>query len=194
VIEMRPVALDDSDQILRWRNNRDVSRYMFNDHPISKSEHDAWLSHLLASDSRLGWIVVVDGIDSGLALITDRDQVHRNAFCSSYLAYSGDRGKGVGSSVEVFLLEYGFEVLELRKLILEVFAFNQAAMRMYLKLGFRKEGLFRGEKLKDGVWEDVHRLAFYADDWVALRPDLTERLPHPLVQQAAHEPPQRNRE
>jgi RimJ/RimL family protein N-acetyltransferase len=52
------------------------------------------------------------------------------------------------------MLEYGFNVLELHRIDLEVFAFNPRAIHVYEKLGFKREGVRREVLLLEGTYHD----------------------------------------
>jgi UDP-4-amino-4,6-dideoxy-N-acetyl-beta-L-altrosamine N-acetyltransferase len=169
MIELRLITIEDGPQILECRNDPAISAYMYTDHRISQDEHEAWLRRLLVSDDRMGWMIQLDGKPVGAAFITGIDKQHRSAVWAFYLAEPAVRGKGVGSVVEGFVLETAFEQLGLHKLSCEVLGFNQGVLAMHRKFGFRDEGLFREEKLKQGDWQDVYRLAFFEEDWLAER-------------------------
>lgn len=67
---------------------------------------------------------------------------------------AGYRGMGLGSR----LLQTAITAAakhEFRRLELVVYASNAAAIRLYEKFGFTREGLFRGQRDLDGVREDV---------------------------------------
>ncbi len=138
---------------------------MYTDHEITDSEHAAWLGRLLSLDDRMGWIIFLDGSPVGAAFVTEIDRIHRNAVLASYLADPAVRGRGVGSAVEAFLLRTAFDELALHKLSCEVMGFNENAIAVHRKFGFRDEGVYRQEKLKGGLWQDVYRLAYFEEDW-----------------------------
>ena len=54
-----------------------------------------------------------------------------------------DRNKGMGTEATALFIRYGFEVLKLHKIELEVFSFNPRAEHIYLKNGFVLEGVRR---------------------------------------------------
>jgi UDP-4-amino-4,6-dideoxy-N-acetyl-beta-L-altrosamine N-acetyltransferase len=172
VIELRPIVDSDSAQIRAWRNDPAISAYMYTEHDISEEEHDAWLRRLQTLDDRLGWIIELDGKPVGAAYVTEIDRVHRNAMWAFYLADPSVRGRGVGSVVEAFVLETAFETLKLHKLSCEVMSFNENVVAMHRKFGFQDEGLFRQDKFKNGDWQDVHRLAFFEEDWAQRKDDI----------------------
>jgi RimJ/RimL family protein N-acetyltransferase len=65
------------------------------------------------------------------------------------------RGKGFGTDALRVLTRIAFAELNLHKLKLSVFDFNQQAMACYEKCGFKREGLLKGELWRDGAYHDV---------------------------------------
>ena len=56
-----------------------------------------------------------------------------------------------------------FREMNLHKLRVSVFAFNEAAVRCYLSCGFREEGRLEKELWRDGAYRDVLILSRFAD-------------------------------
>jgi RimJ/RimL family protein N-acetyltransferase len=76
-------------------------------------------------------------------------------------------GKGYGSEAVNLLLRFGFEALNLRRVSLTVFEYNQRAYKSYQKLGFQVEGcarqmLNRFERRWDMIYMGILR-----DEWEA---------------------------
>lgn len=65
------------------------------------------------------------------------------------------RGKGYGSDALRVLIRIAFEEMNLHKLKLSVFAFNQQAIGCYEKCGFVREGLLKDELWREGRYHDV---------------------------------------
>lgn len=53
------------------------------------------------------------------------------------------------------LCDFCFREMNLHKLRVSVFAFNEAAVRCYLSCGFREEGRLEKELWRDGAYRDV---------------------------------------
>ncbi len=64
-------------------------------------------------------------------------------------------GQGVGTLITRFAIEYGFDVLGLRRIFLEVIETNARASHVYEKLGFVVEGRLREHQFKNGHHVDV---------------------------------------
>ena len=176
MIELTDLAEEHRWQVLDWRNDPDVARYMYDSDPITREVHDAWFTRLLAAQDRKGWAVVMDGTPVGAAFISGIDRDNRRASWAFYLADPSTRGRGVGSAVEYLVLEQAFTGLRLHKLCCEVLSFNQAVVTMHQKFGFVQEGLLREHWHREGQWLDVHVLAMFDHEWAQRRPGFEEKL------------------
>ena len=61
---------------------------------------------------------------------------------------------GIGSALMEFLMGEA-EKLGAEKIVLDVAAFNTAAIALYKKFGFVEEGRLKNEIKVDGVYEDI---------------------------------------
>jgi RimJ/RimL family protein N-acetyltransferase len=67
------------------------------------------------------------------------------------------------------LLHFAFGELNLRRVQLTVFSYNAAAIRLYEKLGFRREGAFREFVQRDGQLYDLYLYGLLRREWEASR-------------------------
>lgn len=170
VIELSPLLLEDGPRILSWRNNPEVSRYMYNDHPITLSEHDSWLQAAIHDDAQLHWVVRLDGEPVGLASVTRINRVHSTAEWAFYLASPGARGRGVGSVIEYEILEFVFHNLGLERLACNgILAFNEAVIALHESFGFIREGVLRSAIQKNNGRLDVVLMGQLRHEWFARR-------------------------
>ena len=167
---------EDRDRILGWRNLPDVARYMYTDRAITAEEHERWFARILEDDTVTYWVVELDGEPVGLANLTGVDRDNRRCSWAFYLASPAVRGRGVGTFVEYFVLQYVFETLGLEKLCCEVLSFNDGVVAMHEGYGFQREGLLRRHIYKDGISHDVVVLGMLKEDWEASKPVLAKRL------------------
>jgi RimJ/RimL family protein N-acetyltransferase len=85
-------------------------------------------------------------------LIIDADQ-----HCATYAVgvfVAELRGRGLGREVTRLVLAWGFEVLGVHRVQLEVLASNRRAINCYLGCGFRREGVRREAQLYPDGWKD----------------------------------------
>ena len=76
-------------------------------------------------------------------------------------------GKGLGTEAMRMILRYAFTELNLHRVMLWVFGYNQRAIRSYAKAGFQQEGILREMVNREGQRHDVHIMGILRDEWLA---------------------------
>lgn len=66
-----------------------------------------------------------------------------------------EKGKGYGSTVINYVKKYCFEKLKCHRLWLDVFDFNTKAQYIYLKAGFKKEGVLRDAFKREDIYQSL---------------------------------------
>jgi RimJ/RimL family protein N-acetyltransferase len=74
-------------------------------------------------------------------------------------------GKGFGTAAMRIILRYGFTGLNLNRIQLDVFSFNQRGIASYEKAGFKHEGRLRGNLSKAGVRYDEIFMGILRREW-----------------------------
>jgi putative acetyltransferase len=74
------------------------------------------------------------------------------------------KGKGVGTALMRAILDYADNWLNLTRLELEVYADNEAAIRLYERFGFELEGTLRQHAFRDGQYVDAKMMARLKSD------------------------------
>ena len=78
-------------------------------------------------------------------------------------------GCGYGTEALTLLLDYGFNILSLRSVMLGVFSFNEQAIECYRKVGFREIGRRRQCRLVGGgQWHDGVLMDILSEEFQAL--------------------------
>jgi len=66
------------------------------------------------------------------------------------------RNKGYGKEAMQMVLDFGFGELNLHRIQLDVLSYNNAAIKLYEKLGFKREGVYREFIHRDGKRYDMY--------------------------------------
>ena len=74
-------------------------------------------------------------------------------------------GKGYGTDAMKVLINFLFYELNVRKITLHVFAFNERAIRCYRKLGFLEEGRLRENMFRNGRYHDDIIMSLFRQDY-----------------------------
>lgn len=157
------------DLIRNWRNSPEVSKFMYTDHHISKEEHRKWFNRIKDDPTKSYWIIEVDNNYVGVVNLYDINMLNRRCYWGFYLADSSVRGKGVGRLVELNILTYVFESLNLNKLCGEVLSSNDIAVTIHKKYGSKIEGKFRQHVCKGGIFHDIVCIGILKEEWLDLK-------------------------
>lgn len=151
-------------QVLAIRNQPGVRRNMYTEHIIEAEEHFAWRDRLRAARDARFFAVVHDGEVVGGVGASSINVVHRRADLGIYLSESC-QGRGIGSALERQFLTKAFDEFGIEKLNCEVISFNERALRLYKKCGFRQEGVRRDHVIRDGKKYDAILLGITKGEW-----------------------------
>lgn len=109
----------------------------------------------LADDKLIGF-VAFDGIN----------WQHGDTFVAIGIGDSAYRGNGYGTDAMQVMLRYGFQELNLYRVQLNVFSYNERAIKSYLKAGFNIEGRQRGMLLRNGQRWDFVYMSILRNEWL----------------------------
>ena len=132
---------------------------------IEKEQQDdpntiAFSVRTLADDRLIGFIAF-DGIN----------WQHGDTFVAIGIGDPAYRGNGYGTDAMRVMLRYGFMELNLARVQLNTFSYNERAIKSYLKAGFSIEGRQRGMLLRDGGRWDFIYMSVLRNEWLAMNTD-----------------------
>ena len=146
--------------------------------PPRASVRDFVLEHIARRQPQ--HVAELDGQLVGWADITPRGQdATRHIGTLGMGVHRELRGHGIGLALVLSVIDAAWR-LQLKRIELEVFPDNAAAISLYEKLGFEHEGLMRMARLVDGHYRDVYRMAL-------LHPDIHPRISDPDIRAPGEE-------
>ena len=154
---LRPITLEDTDRIVRWRNSPSVQQNFIFRQPFTPQMHRGWMKNKVATGQVVQYIIqrAEDGVPVGSVYFRDLDPDNDSAEYGIFIGEESARGQGLGTETARLFVKYGFETLGLHRISLRLLKENRAAYRSYEKAGFVQEGIFRGMVRLDGVYRDV---------------------------------------
>lgn len=162
---LRPLQKTDIKLVLEWRNSPRIRAVMFSDQIITPKEHAEWFERQQKNKNDNYLIFEINNHPVGMVYFTDLDVKNKKCQWGFYLGVEG-LPKGSGFNMGILGLRYGFELLEMHKIIGEVLAFNIPSIHFHKKLGFLEEGLFQKHIMKNGQYQDVLSFAIFRNLWL----------------------------
>lgn len=156
-ISLAPVRTTDLPRLFEWINDREQVVWNAPYRPVHETDHLAWFNAIQRRSDVVIFAIRLTKNDDliGSCQLTDVDQVHRSASLQIRIGQVGERGHGHGTEAVELLLRHAFADLGLRRVQLQVFSSNEAALRSYGKVGFSREGVLRQAAYIDGTPVDV---------------------------------------
>jgi RimJ/RimL family protein N-acetyltransferase len=150
LLDSAPAAPRSEDEVARWLES-------------VRRAHDyfAFGIRLVGSDDLIGWLEL-DGIQWN----------HQTCGLGIGIGSWAHRGQGYGTQALTLALDFAFYELNLHRVTLTVFAYNHAAIGLYEKLGFVREGVYREHLHRDGQRYDMLLYGLLRREWAAAHPPI----------------------
>jgi RimJ/RimL family protein N-acetyltransferase len=103
------------------------------------------------------WLAIEtkDGVHIGNCRLFDTSAEDRSTTLGIWIGEEGYRSRGYGTDATRALVRFAFEEMNLHRVGLNVFAYNERAIACYRKCGFVEEGRGRQARYARGVYHDV---------------------------------------
>lgn len=150
--------------------DREVARLTGCKEEFTREEVTSFFLKSLEEDDRYFFLIIApDGKIIGETVINEIDRDLRCANFRIGLYHMAERGKGTGTWATEVTRDFAFEKLKLHRLELDVYSFNPGAEKVYLKAGFKREGVLRDAILDGGKYADDILMSILEDEWRTLK-------------------------
>lgn len=156
-IYLRLMTKEDTDEIVRWRNNPRVRKNFIYQKPFTRQRHLDWIKNKVETGEVIQFIICETKTDRPVGSVYFRDinKEHRRAEYGIFIGEDDAVGRGIGSETCRLACAYGFQVEKWHKIMLRALSDNRAALRSYEKAGFEQEAYLKEEVYLDGAYRDV---------------------------------------
>ncbi|MFQ5891964.1 MAG: GNAT family N-acetyltransferase, partial [Candidatus Methanofastidiosia archaeon] len=168
---LRALEREDLDRCWRWINDREVTRYLRLVYPISKTQEEKWFENQMREDehNKIFAIQTHDGKHVGNCGLHNINWKDRNSELGIMIGERDFQNKGFGTDAIRTLLKLAFSEMNLHRVHLRVYDFNERAQRCYEKCGFVKEGVLREDFFGDGRFYDTIIMGILREKWENLK-------------------------
>ncbi len=170
LVRLRPMEERDIDAYLGWINESQLARLIVGSPvPISSTHMVRELENSSGFHGQNLFFAIEPLFAEGLVgfcFLKNLHPLHR--FVELEQFFIGEkrfRQNGYGRDAMEVLLHYGFTELNLNRLWVVIYAYNQEAIQFYRKCGFLKEGLLRQIQFTRGEYQDGVIMAILKKNW-----------------------------
>jgi RimJ/RimL family protein N-acetyltransferase len=163
---LRAFEREDAERSYRWMNDPSIVRTLKSRYPIAFQTEIEWLDRAMRSNTNERHFAIErkdDRTHIGNASIHEIDWVSRTAWFGLFIGEPTAWNRGFGSDAIRTLVRFAFEEMNLQKLRINVFDYNERAKHVLESQGFVREGHLRREFYREGVLHDILILSIFRD-------------------------------
>lgn len=137
-IYLRKMKIEDTDQVIAWRNAPHVMEQFIYRTPLTRETHLEWIRTKVNTGKVQQFIICIKENNRGIGsfYLRDIDLEMRTAELGIFIGEQDALGKGYGTEAVRLGVSYGFQTLYLKRIILRVYQDNIKAVRNYENNGF----------------------------------------------------------
>jgi RimJ/RimL family protein N-acetyltransferase len=164
---LRAFERDDAERCYRWMNDPSIVRTLKSRYPIAFQNELEWLEramHPPASERHFAIERKDDRNHIGNASLQEIEWVSRTASFGLFIGEPSAWNRGFGTDAIRTLVRFAFEEMNLRKLRIPVFEYNDRARHVLEAQGFVEEGRLRREFYREGTYHDILILSVFREE------------------------------
>ena len=169
IVNLRAPEMTDLERNHRWINDGEVTRFLAARYPMSLAAEEAWMrdvaGKMMSFESVFFAIETKDGRHIGN---TNLFNVQAENSCAELGIMVGEKdcwSQGYGTDALRLLLRFGFEEMNLHRIALNTYSFNERAIACYRKVGFVDEGRMRDRIYTEGAYHDLLWMSVLRGEW-----------------------------
>ncbi|HEX6160644.1 MAG TPA: GNAT family protein [Thermoanaerobaculia bacterium] len=163
---LRAFERDDAERCYRWMNDPNIVRTLKSRYPIAFQNEVEWLDRAMHASTTERHFAIErkdDRSHIGNASIHDIDWVSRNGWFGLFIGEPSAWNRGFGSDAVATLARFAFDEMNLSKLRINIFDYNERARHVLEARGFVQEGRLRRDFYREGTWHDIVIYSIFRD-------------------------------
>lgn len=170
-VRLREYRKEDIPKALKFMNDPEIKRFLTPGIPFLYTLEDETKWYDGQSAMKDTYNFAIESLDEknyiGGCGINSLDWKNSVAVVGIYIGEKTFWGKGYGTDAMNVLIKFIFEQMNINKIKLNVYDFNERAVKSYEKSGFVKEGVLRQEIYKDGKYHDEYIMGLLRSEYEA---------------------------
>jgi RimJ/RimL family protein N-acetyltransferase len=166
LVRLRPPKPEDSEVMITWFEDMEVTRFLLLRHPPSIEMEKEWLEKIARSPDDVIWVIERNEQTVGTTAIHAIDWKNGSGTTGTVIGDKSVWGKGLGRELMNLRARYAFTQLPLRKLKSAYTDGNDASAKAQAAAGYREVGRHRADVFVDGRWRDHVITEVLREDWL----------------------------
>lgn len=170
-VTLREIQESDLENIMRWRMDEEITRYMNTNPKLTLDVQRKWLASIRENEDVKYWLIEVDGEPAGVINLTGLMKASGELGWAYYVGEKRLRSMKVALSLEMSMYDYVFDVLGKKAVYGDVFTLNQGVIVLHKLCGCEIAEEKKNHVCKEGVYYDVTFMRMTAENWNNIRRD-----------------------
>jgi RimJ/RimL family protein N-acetyltransferase len=173
MVRLREYRKEDIPMRLSYINDPELQKYLICDtpYPMTLHEEEKWFESISALGNTYKFAIetLEETKFIGGCSINDVDWKNSVATVGIFIGNKDYWGKGYGTDAIITLDSFIFTQMNINKVRLTCYSFNDRAIKSYEKCGFKIEGVLRQEMFKDGKYHDKIAMGILREEFFAAK-------------------------
>ncbi len=168
-VTLRDIREDDLENIMRWRMDEEITRYMNTNPRLTLEGQKKWLAAIRENADVAYWLIEIGGEPAGVINLTGLQNPSGDLGWAYYVGEKRLRSMKTALSLEMSMYDYVFDVLGKQAVYGDVFTLNQGVIALHKLCGCEIVEEKKKHICKEGVFYDVTFMRMTAERWRQLR-------------------------
>ncbi|MCD7836972.1 MAG: GNAT family N-acetyltransferase [Lachnospiraceae bacterium] len=168
-VTLRRIREDDLENIMRWRMDEDITRYMNTNPRLTPEGQKEWLKSINDNTDVEYWLIQIEGQPAGVINLTGLNSPDGRLGWAYYVGEKKLRSMKAALSLEMSMYDYAFGILGRNAVYSDVFTLNQGVIALHVLCGCETVEEKKNHVLKDGVYYDVTFMRMTSENWRGIR-------------------------
>jgi len=153
---LSPISMEDVERYTEWVNDPEIAPFMLFSNTVIGLETERDILKRLSTTDIIFAIVEKDTNKAiGNCGLHNLNEIHRRASFGIFIGEKTFWNQGIGLEATQLILDFGFNILNLNSIDLDVMEYNRRGIRCYEKAGFKYAGRRREYFFHAGKYHDV---------------------------------------
>lgn len=169
-VRLREYRREDISIRAKYINDSEIEKLLVSEipYPVTLNEEEKWFESISAFKDTYRF--AIETLDASVYIgdcgINSVDWKNSVVGVTIFIGNKDFWGKGYGTDAMKILLNFIFLQMNINKVRLYVYSFNERAIKSYEKCGFKREGILREEIFKDGKYYDTIAMGILRKEFV----------------------------